>query len=56
MDFTEKTISVDDKYSGRIIYVHVDKVELPDGHISTREIVEHSGGVTVSPVDENGDV
>lgn len=56
MDFTEKTISVSDKYSGRIIYVHVDKVRLPDGSTSTREVVEHSGGVTVIPVDENGDV
>ena len=56
MDYTEKTLSVDEKYHGRIVYVHVDQVELYDGRVGRREIVEHSGGVAVIPVDENGDV
>ncbi len=56
MDYTEKTLSVEDKYRGRIIYVHSDEVELPDGKTGRREIVEHSGGVTVIPVDEDGNV
>jgi len=56
MDYKETTISRQDIFSGRIVKVHVDKVRLFDGSTSTREIVEHEGGVTVIPVDENGDV
>ena len=56
MDYTEKTLSVDEKYRGRIIYVHTDQVSLPDGKTGRREIVEHSGGVTVIPVDDDGSV
>lgn len=56
MDYTEKMLSREEIYRGKIIYVHKDCVRLPDGGESIREIVEHSGGVTVIPVDENGDV
>lgn len=56
MDYTEKTLSCEDIYRGRIIYVHKDVVRLPNGGEGIREIVEHSGGVTVLPLDENGDV
>lgn len=56
MDYTEKRLSCEDKYKGKIIYVHRDKVRLSDGNEAWREVVEHSGGVGVIPVDENGDV
>lgn len=56
MDYTEKTLTVQDKFRGRIVYMHVDKVLLPDGSESTREVVEHSGGVAIIPVDEDGNV
>ncbi|MBE6996928.1 MAG: NUDIX hydrolase [Ruminococcaceae bacterium] len=56
MDYTEKTLSCEEKYRGKIIYVHRDTVRLPDGAEAVREVVEHSGGVGVIPVDENGDV
>lgn len=56
MDYTEKTISAEDKFRGRIVYLHVDKVSLPDGREATREIVEHSGGVAIIPVDADGSV
>lgn len=56
MDYTEKTLACEEKYRGRIIYVHRDTVSLPDGGTAVREVVEHSGGVGVIPVDENGDV
>ena len=54
MDYTEKRIEADDKFRGNIIYVHRDRVRLPDGSVSLREIVEHSGGVTVLPLDNDG--
>ena len=56
MDYTETTLSAEDKYRGHIIYVHTDRVRLPDGGESRREIVEHPGGVTVIPVDADGTV
>lgn len=54
MDYTEKNLSSEEKYRGRIVYLHVDRVRLPDGGESIREVVEHPGGVTVIPVDEEG--
>lgn len=54
MDFFEKTVETDVKFEGRILKLRVDTVELPDGTTSTREIIEHPGGVAVIAVDENG--
>lgn len=45
---TEITLNEKTIYDGKIIRVHVDDVELPDGKKSIREIVEHSGGVCVA--------
>lgn len=56
MDYTEKTIDTKRIYDGRILNLRVDQVELPDGHVSSREIVEHHGGVGVIPVTENKEV
>ena len=56
MDYTEKKLSSEEIFAGRIMYVHRDTVSLPDGSAAVREIVEHPGGVAVIPVDENGDV
>ena len=56
MDFAEKTLSTNIIYEGKIITVHVDDVELPDGTKSIREIVEHSGGVCVAPLTESGEL
>lgn len=54
MDFFEKTVKTDVKFEGRILKLRVDTVELQDGATSTREIIEHPGGVAVIAVDENG--
>ena len=35
-------------YRGKIIHVHVDDVELPDGTAAKREVVDHPGGVSVA--------
>lgn len=52
MNFEEKTIKENVIYQGRIITLHVDDVELPDGSEAIREIVEHSGGVCVAAMTE----
>lgn len=56
MDLAEKTLSREEKFQGRILSVHVDKVLLPNGSTSTREVVEHVDGVAVLPLDERNNV
>lgn len=51
MEFFEKTVQSEEKFQGRILRLRVDTVELPNGGRSTREIVEHPGGVGVVAVD-----
>ncbi|MBQ9685479.1 MAG: NUDIX hydrolase [Oscillospiraceae bacterium] len=55
MDLTEKRLSGELKYSGVIVTVTLDEAQLCDGRIAKREVVHHPGGVSVLPVDENGD-
>jgi ADP-ribose pyrophosphatase len=47
MNFNEKTLEVKNIYNGKIIDVNVHTVELPNGRKSSREIVNHSGGVAI---------
>lgn len=47
MELTEKQISVETKFEGRVITLQVCGVELPNGHKSTREVVRHPGGAAV---------
>lgn len=55
MDFTEKRIDGEEKYRGVIVRVRLDRVELCDGKLTKREVVEHPGGVCILPVDEKGE-
>lgn len=48
MEFNEKTLSISQVYRGKVISVHEDEVELTNGRISKREIVEHPGAVCIS--------
>lgn len=47
MDFEEKTLATEAVYNGRILDLVKDKVLLPDGKESLREIVKHHGGSAV---------
>ncbi|MCR5685685.1 MAG: NUDIX hydrolase [Lachnospiraceae bacterium] len=46
----EKTLSTKEIFTGRIIKVHVDDVELENGKKGYREVVDHPGGVCVAAV------
>jgi len=50
MDLIEKTLETKKIFQGKIIGLRVDTVQLPDGRTSTREVVEHNGGVAVVPM------
>jgi len=54
MDLTEKKLSRRDIYQGRIITLHCDTVQLPNGKEGVREIVDHPGGVGILALDDLG--
>lgn len=54
MELTEKTLSSETIFDGRILHVRRDTVLLPNGHQSTREVVDHPGGVGVLALDGQG--
>ncbi|HHU22043.1 MAG TPA: NUDIX hydrolase [Clostridiales bacterium] len=54
MDYTEKRLRSINRYEGLIINVQVDQIQLHSGNTTIREVVEHPGGVTVIPVDDEG--
>ncbi len=47
----ETTLSSKRVYKGRLIRLRVDQVRLPDGRITTREIVGHRGSVAIVALD-----
>ena len=47
MDLTEKTVKETYLYNGKILNLKKDEVELPDGNLAVREMVEHSGGSAI---------
>ncbi|MBQ2829570.1 MAG: NUDIX hydrolase [Oscillospiraceae bacterium] len=56
MELTETRLDRKDIFDGRVVQVHVDTVRLPNGKTSTREVVDHPGGVAVVAIDEADNV
>jgi ADP-ribose pyrophosphatase len=56
VDLKETKISSQQKFSGRLINLYLDQVELPNGKVSTREWVDHPGAVCLIPVLPNGQI
>lgn len=56
MEITEKRIDGECIYTGKIINITVDTVELPNKSTAKREVVGHPGGVTVLPLTDNGEI
>lgn len=53
-DFIEETLESAQVFDGRLLKVYADKVRLPDGKESSREIIRHPGAVVVIGVLDNG--
>lgn len=51
-----KKISSKTIFRGQIINLRLDEVELPDGRLAGREIVEHPGAAAIVPIDFEGRV
>lgn len=52
----ETQLSDEILYQGRIVTLHLQQVELPDGSHSKREIIEHPGAVAMVPVLPDGNI
>lgn len=56
MHLEEKTISVKKIYDGKIINVTREKILLENKSEAYREVVHHSGGVCILPINSKGEV
>lgn len=56
MNLTEKPLSAEYKFKGRIINLRVDTAELPNGQTATREVIEHPGGVCIAALTEHDEL
>lgn len=56
MHLEEKTVASESVYKGRIFEVTKDTALLENGKEVQRDVVHHSGGVTVIPVTENEEI
>lgn len=56
MELTEKTLSSQSVFDGRILHITLDEIELPNGKQSKREVVNHPGGVAVAALDEENNL
>ncbi len=55
-DLMEKTIRKIYVFKGRVVNVRNDDVQLSNGKIVSREVVEHRGGVGILPITAQGEV
>lgn len=51
---TEQLLESNTPFEGRLVNVRVDRVRLPSGRETTREVVEHPGAVAILPVMADG--
>ena len=51
-----KTLDSKEVYSGKVLSVRVDRVELPSGRRSQREVVRFPDSVSIIPVTDDGEV
>lgn len=51
-----KKIKSQVKFKGKILNLRVDEVELPNGRVVEREVVEHKGAVGIVPVTNKNEV
>ncbi|MBI4280537.1 MAG: NUDIX hydrolase [Armatimonadetes bacterium] len=46
----ERQLSTERVYEGRVVSLRVERVQLPSGRVTVREIVEHRGAVAMVPL------
>ncbi len=53
---SEKKLSREEIFTGNIVHLIKDTVELPNGKTSTREVILHNGAVCVVPITDDGEI
>ena len=53
---SDRTISSKKTYSGRIIDVRIDQIQLESGKSTLREVVEHDPTVAILPIDDHKNI
>jgi ADP-ribose pyrophosphatase len=56
IDLTERQLSSETVYHGKLLQVKRDEVMLPNGGRSAREYIVHPGAVVIIPLLDNGDI
>ena len=56
MNLQEERLSGKHVFKGRIIDLEVDQIQLPDGHNSIREVINHPGGVAIAALNERDEL
>lgn len=56
MELTEKQVSSELIYDGKVVHLYKDEIELPDGKSGMREYIKHIGAACVVPVTDDGRV
>lgn len=56
MRYFEKTLNSRRIFEGRVLNLRLDEVLLPNNNISTREVIEHNGGVAVVAIDSDDNI
>ena len=56
MNLEEKQLTSEYIYNGKIIKLRRDTALLPNGKTSTREVIEHNGGVCVAALTDSDEV
>lgn len=55
-DYTEKMLSSEEVYRGKLLHAFSDRIKLPNGHESVREYLRHPGAVCLVPLTDAGEV
>jgi ADP-ribose pyrophosphatase len=55
-DLTETTIQSTSIYAGAILSLRKDEIQMPNGRLTVREIVDHADSVCMVPLDDAGNV
>lgn len=53
-DLSEETLASEEVFKGKLLHIRSDRVRLPDGKESVREVVMHPGAVMVVAALDNG--
>ena len=53
---TENTLESELIYDGRVVHLYMETVRLPNGNVSKREVIKHSGAVAIVAFDPDGNV